>query len=103
MKNIFIIFSVILIISCQREIRNELGVGYNKKLIIPPSNDLPAPNSSNEIDLELVESENPVISSILNQTDAINANPNIIDQIDNKSGYETDETIFDRLFKVKKE
>ena len=67
------------------------------------SNDLPAPNSSNEIDLELVESDNPVISSILNQTNAINANPNIIDQIDNKSGYETDETIFDRLFKVKKE
>ena len=29
--------------------------------------------------------------------------PLIIDQIDNKSGYETDETIFDRLFKVKKE
>ena len=54
-------------------------------------------------DTVISTTDNPVISSILNQTEAINANPNIIDQIDNKSGYETDETIFDRLFKVKKE
>ena len=103
MKNIFLVFFIILAISCQREARNELGVGYNKVLIIPPTNDLPLPNSSNNKDLELVESDNSVIKGILNQTEAINADPNIIDQIDNQSGYETDETIFQRLFKVKKE
>tara|TARA_Y100001958_G_C21007632_1_gene388940 strand:+ start:396 stop:707 length:312 start_codon:yes stop_codon:yes gene_type:complete len=103
MKNIFLVFFIILAISCQREARNELGVGYNKVLIIPPTNDLPLPNPSNNKDLELVESDNSIIKGILNKTEAINADPNIIDQIDNQSGYETDETIFQRLFKVKKE
>ena len=48
-----------------------------------------------------VDSDNPIIESILSKTDALNANANIIDQIDNESGYETDQTLFDRLFKSK--
>ena len=43
MKSIFLVLLVFLI-SCQREIRNEVGVGYNKELIIPPTNDLPMQN-----------------------------------------------------------
>ena len=45
MKNILIIFLTIFVLSCQREVKNELGLGYNKTLIIPPSNDLPTPNT----------------------------------------------------------
>ena len=103
MKSILLILFVLLTISCQRETRNELGVGYNKTLILPPTNDLPDPNTSIESDIELIDSENLVIKSILKQTKAINVNPNIIDQIDNESGYETDQTLFQRLFKGKKE
>ncbi len=103
MKSILLILFVLLTVSCQRETRNELGVGYNKTLIIPPTNDLPDPNTSIDSDIELIDSENLVIKSILNQTKAINVNPNIIDQIDNESGYETDQTLFQRLFKGKKE
>ena len=47
MKSIFLVLLVFLI-SCQREIRNEVGVGYNKELIIPPTNDLPLPNSTGD-------------------------------------------------------
>ena len=47
MKSIFLALLVILV-SCQREIRNEVGVGYNKELIIPPTNDLPQPKSADE-------------------------------------------------------
>ena len=101
MKILFLFLIISLTISCQRETKNELGVGYNKTLIIPPTNDLPVPNNSTQTDLVLVESENPVINNILNKTDAINANPNIINQIDNESGYETDQTLFQRLFKGK--
>ncbi len=37
MKNILIILLAIFIISCQREVKNELGLGYNKTLIVPPN------------------------------------------------------------------
>ena len=101
MKNITLVLLIIFITSCQREVRNNLNVGYNKTLIIPPTNDLPEPNSINVVDKEFIGSDNQIIDSILSETDAINANPNIIDQIDNESGYETDQTLFDRLFKSK--
>ena len=49
MKKTFILLALLsLLISCQREKANEVGVGYNKSLIIPPTNDLPAPGSSQE-------------------------------------------------------
>ena len=55
------------------------------------------------------KSNNPVIESILNQTQANEANPNIIDEIDSGNELETDESniepkvnFFQRLFKVKK-
>tara|TARA_B100001027_G_scaffold210401_1_gene177495 strand:+ start:123 stop:434 length:312 start_codon:yes stop_codon:yes gene_type:complete len=103
MKSIFLVLLILLTFSCQRETRNDLGVSYNQTLIIPPTNDLPEPNSSTDTNLDLVESDNLVIKKILIETDAINTNKNIIDQIDNDSGYETDQTIFELLFKGKKE
>ena len=48
------------------------------------------------------DADNPVIKSILNQTDAINTNSNVADKIDYGSGYETDLTLFQKLFKGKK-
>ena len=103
MKSVFFVLLIFLTISCQREIRNDLGVGYNQTLIIPPTNDLPKPNSSTDTYIDSVDSDNLVIKNILIQTDAINVNKNIIDQIDNATGYETDQLLFDRLFKGKKE
>ena len=103
MKSVFLVLLIFLTISCQREIRNDLGVGYNQTLIIPPTNNLPEPSSSTDIYVDSANSDNQVINSILIQTDAINVNKNVIDQIDNESGYETDQTLFDRLFKGKKE
>ena len=102
MKSIYLVLIIFLAVSCQRDTRNDLGVGYNKELIIPPTNNLPIPNSSIDTNIVLEESDNPVINSILSQTDAINANPNVINEIDNESGYETDQLLFDRLFKGKR-
>ena len=108
MKSIFLVLLVFLI-SCQREIRNEVGVGYNKELIIPPTNDLPLPNTTGDNISSSQISNNPVIEKILNQTQANEANPNIIDEIDIGNELETDENdnqpkgnFFQRLFKGKK-
>jgi hypothetical protein len=101
MKSVFLVLLIFLTISCQREIRNYLG--DNQTLIIPPTNDLPEPNSSTDTHIDTLDSDNLVIKNILIQTDAINVNKNIIDQIDNATGYETDQLLFDRLFKGKKE
>ena len=60
MKSIFLVL-LVLLVSCQREIRNEVGVGYNKELIIPPTNDLPLPNSADENTTNTEISNNPVI------------------------------------------
>ena len=108
MKSIFLVLLVFLI-SCQREIRNEVGVGYNKELIIPPTNHLPLPNRTGDNISNSQISSNPVIDSILNETKANEANPNIIDEIDSGNELETDESdiepkgnFFQRLFKGKK-
>ena len=58
MKSIFLVL-LVLLVSCQREIRNEVGVGYNKELIIPPTNDLPLPNSADENTANSEISKNP--------------------------------------------
>jgi len=108
MKNIFLVL-LVLLVSCQREVKNELGVGYNKKLIIPPTNDLPLPNSADENTTVSEISDNPVIESILNQTQANESNPDIIEQIDNgneiiieENDTEEEGNFFQRLFKGKK-
>ncbi len=108
MKSVFLVLLVFLI-SCQREIRNEVGVGYNKELIIPPTNDLPLPKSTGDNISNSQISSNPVIDSILNETKANEANPNIIDEIDSGNELETDSSdiepkgnFFQRLFKGKK-
>ena len=47
MKKTFILLTFLsLLVGCQREKANEVGVGYNKSLIIPPTNDLPTPGST---------------------------------------------------------
>ena len=94
MKKTFILLALLcLLISCQREKANEVGVGYNKSLIIPPTNDLPEPGSSQET-TQSDQSSNPLVDSILIQTEANQANLSIIDQIDQESGYKTDENFF---------
>ena len=100
MKNILIIVLTLFIISCQREIKNELGLGYNKTLIIPPIDDLPLPGSK-EDNNNFSNSDNTIIQSILKQTQAKDVDPDIIDKIDSESGYKTDENLFQKLFKGK--
>tara|TARA_X000000368_G_scaffold410983_1_gene395233 strand:+ start:946 stop:1257 length:312 start_codon:yes stop_codon:yes gene_type:complete len=100
MKNILIILLAIFIISCQREVKNELGLGYNKTLIVPPINDLPLPGAT-EKNNNLNNNDNAIINSILNQTQATDVDPAIINKIDGDSGYNTDENLFQKLFKGK--
>ena len=100
MKNILIILLAFFIISCQREIKNELGLGYNKNLIVPPVNDLPVPGSTKKTN-KPNKNDNAIVNSILNKTQAIDVDPAIIDKIDGNSGYKTDENLFQKLFKGK--
>ena len=101
MKKTFILLALLsLLISCQREKANEVGVGYNKSLIIPPTNDLPAPGSTQET-TQSNQGSNPLVDSILTKTEANQVNPSIIDQIDQESCYKTDENFFQWLFKGK--
>jgi len=99
-KTLFLLTLLSLLIACQREKANEVGVGYNKSLIVPPTNDLPVPGSTQEV-VESNKSSNPLVDSILTQTEADQANPSIIDKIDEESGYKTDENFFQWLFKGK--
>jgi len=104
MKKILIFFIIILSFGCQREKINEVGVGYNKTLIIPPSNDLPTPriNDPNQ-SIKVVETKNPLVNSILEKTDANTADRSILNKIDEDSGYKSDEGFFKWLFKGKSE
>ena len=99
MKSIYIIFLIIFTLSCQREERNQLGVGYNKTLIIPPTNDLPTPTSIKEDKSSIKNSNNNVIDSILDQSNVEEIDPLIADKIDEESGYNSDENFFQWLFK----
>tara|TARA_B100000674_G_C37148326_1_gene605365 strand:- start:165 stop:479 length:315 start_codon:yes stop_codon:yes gene_type:complete len=101
MKKTLILLTLLsILIGCQREKANEVGVGYNKSLIIPPTNDLPSPGSTQEV-IQSDQNSNPLVDSILTQTEANQVNPSIIDQIDQDSGYKTDENFFQWLFKGK--
>ena len=99
-KTLILLTFLSLLIGCQREKANEVGVGYNKTLIIPPTNDLPAPGSTKDL-LENNQSSSPLVESIITQTEADQADTSIIDQIDQDSGYKTDENFFQWLFKGK--
>ena len=99
MKSIYIILLIIFTLSCQREERNQVGVGYNKTLIIPPTNDLPTPTSIKEDKSSIKNSNNNVINSILDQSNMEEIDPLIIDKIDEESGYNSDENFFQWLFK----
>ena len=91
MKSIYIILLIIFTLSCQREERNQLGVGYNKTLIMPPTNDLPTPTSIKEDKSSIKNSNNNVINSILDQSNIEEIDPLIADKIDEQSGYNSDE------------
>ena len=101
MKSIFLILLLIVTMSCQREERNKLGVEYNKTLIIPPTNDLPKPKSAKENNLNNKITDNKVINSIFEQSNIDEASPSIIDEIDEESGYKSDENFLQWLFKGK--
>lgn len=100
MKNLFVILLMFLAIACQREVQNQVGMGYNKTLIVPPTNDLPLPGSS-EINNNFEIIDNTIVNSILDKTQAKDVDPAIIDKIDGDSGYNTDENLFQKLFKGK--
>ena len=99
MKSIFLILLLIVTLSCQREERNQLGVEYNKTLIIPPTNDLPKPKSSKEYTSNNNITNNNVINSIFEQSNIEGADLSIIDKIDEESGYKSDENFLQWLFK----
>ena len=99
MKSIYIILLIIFTLSCQREERNQVGVGYNKTLIIPPTNDLPTPTSIKEDKSTIKNSNNNVINSILDQSNIEEIDPLIADKIDEQSGYNSDENFLQWLFK----
>ena len=101
MRNIFLILLITLIVSCQREKRNELGVEYNKTLIIPPNNDLPLPKPKNNKIQNTLELDNNVVNSIIEQPNLQNLDPSIVDKIDEESGYNSDENFLQWLFKGK--
>jgi hypothetical protein len=98
MKKFLIFPLIVLSFGCQKEKMNEVGVGYNKTLIIPPSDDLPIPGNNDAN--QSVESNNAIVNSILEQTEANSANSSIINKIDEDSGYKTDEGFFKWLFKT---
>ena len=102
MKKLFLFILLVLTIGCQREKINEIGVSYNKSLIIPPTNDLPDPDIQiQEVSNGKSKNINPVVRSILDQTESKQVNESIIEKIDNDSGYKTDENFFQWLFKGK--
>ena len=102
MNKLFLSILIILIIGCQREKMNEAGVDYNKSLIVPPNNELPEPGTKIQDSLEEESSnDNTLVNSILDQTEANQANTSIIQKIDDESGYKTDENFFQWLFKGK--
>ena len=101
MKSIFLILLLIVSLSCQRVERNELGVDYNKTLIIPPTNDLPKPKSTKESISNKKNTNNKVIISIFEQSNIQEADPSIIEKIDEESGYNSDENFLQWLFKGK--
>ena len=104
MKKFLILSLIILSFGCQREKMNEVGVGYNKTLLIPPTNDLPTPGTNDIIKSNQNEEiDNSLVNSILKQTEANSANNAIIDKIDEDSGYKSDEGFFQWLFKGKSE
>ena len=115
MKNIILILTIsMLAIGCQRGKLNELSVDFNKSLIIPPTNDLPAPGSKTIREEKkintLVAGENNesisndnLVSNILTKTNSDKVSNDIRDQIDYDTGYKIEEGFFSWLLKGKSE
>ena len=103
-----------LAIGCQRGKLNELSVDFNKSLIIPPTNDLPAPGSKsireeNKINTLVVGENNEstsndnLVNNILTKTNSDKVSNDIRDQIDYDTGYKSEEGFFSWLLKGKSE
>ena len=115
MKNIILILTIsLLAIGCQRGKLNELSVDFNKSLIIPPTNDLPAPGSKitreeNKINTLVVGENNEsisndnLVSNILTKANSDKVSNDIRDQIDYDTGYKSEEGFFSWLLKGKSE
>ena len=115
MKNIILILTIsMLAIGCQRGKLNELSVDFNKSLIIPPTNDLPAPGSKTIREEKkintLVAGENNesisndnLVNNILTKTNSDKVSNDIRDQIDYDTGYKSEEGFFSWLLKGKSE
>tara|TARA_B100001063_G_scaffold200722_1_gene193945 strand:+ start:961 stop:1278 length:318 start_codon:yes stop_codon:yes gene_type:complete len=102
MKSLFFIILILATFGCQRDKMSDVGVGYNKTLIIPPSDDLPDPGTKDQGDSsENYLSKTTLLKKILDQTEATKTDDSIIDKIDDQSGYKTDENFFQWLFKGK--
>ena len=73
MKKLVLLILLALTIGCQREKVNEVGVGYNKSLIIPPSNDLPEPGTQDKDESSIKSSiDNTIVKSIIDQNPLTN-------------------------------
>ena len=102
MKILLILIFALFTIGCQRDKISDLGVGYNKTLILPPNNILPKPGSNDpDSSKDMSSSENNIVISIIDRTEENIIDENIIEKIDNVSGYKTDENFFQWLFKGK--
>ena len=101
MKKItYIIFLLFLLIGCQREKVSEVGVSHNKTLIIPPTNELPVPTQKN-LKNEKPKTNNLLVGTILDKTEAFDITENIIDEIDEKDGYKNDYKFYQWLLEDK--
>ena len=100
MRFVLLVIAIIFVFGCQRDKNNEVGLSYNKTLLIPPSNDLPIPGSDIVI-TNSNTSSSPLVQSILEKTNANNVDKNIAKQVDDEYGVNTDENFFQWLFKGK--
>ena len=86
-NNLSIIFFFLIVLSsCQREKLNELGIEFNKSLLVPPKYDLPEPGSISKMDEEdpdiidnskISDSSISLVGDILEQTNSYNVDGSV--------------------------
>ena len=108
-NNLSIIFFFLIVLSsCQREKLNELGIEFNKSLLVPPKYDLPEPGSISKMDEEdpdiidnskISDSSISLVGDILEQTNSYKVDSSIRNEIDFDSGINNEEGFFENLLK----
>ena len=108
-SNLSIIFFFLIVLSsCQREKLNELGIEFNKSLLVPPKYDLPEPGSISKMDEEdpdiidnskISDSSISLVGDILEQTNSYKVDSSIRNEIDFDSGINNEEGFFENLLK----